>query len=256
MRKPFVAGNWKMNLDGAAARPLVEGLAEACDGVAVEVGVFPPFPLLERVARWAEGSSLIVGAQDCHDQASGAYTGEVSAAMVGDAGGTHVILGHSERRQQFHEDEPLLARKLRAALEHGLAPILCVGESLEQRDGGRTLDVCRGQLEGGLEPFSADDLSTLTVAYEPVWAIGTGRTATPDQAVEVHRALRETLAGRFGKPFADAVRIQYGGSVKADNAASLLGEAEIDGALVGGASLKLDAFLPIVRAGESLRSDP
>ena len=247
MRKPFIAGNWKMHLDEATARPLVDGLAEAC-GDGADVGVFPPFTLLERVARWAEGSGLIVGAQDCHAETSGAFTGEVAAAMVKDAGGTHVILGHSERRRDFGEDEALLATKLRAALDAGLAPILCVGEVLAERDEGRTLDVVSAQVDGVLEPFSAADLGALTIAYEPVWAIGTGRVATPEQAVEVHRAIRARLAARFSNEFAEAVRIQYGGSVKPDNAATLLGEAEIDGALVGGASLKLDAFLPIVRA--------
>jgi len=247
MRKPFIAGNWKMYLDEASARPLVEGLAEACPEAA-DVGVFPPFTLLERVARWAEGSSLLVGAQDCHAEAEGAFTGEIAAGMIRDAGGTHVILGHSERRRDFGEKETLLAAKLRGALGAGLAPILCVGELLAERDEGRTIDVVAAQVDGALEAFSAEELAALTIAYEPVWAIGTGRVATPEQAVEVHRAIRERLASRFTESFAAAVRIQYGGSVKPDNAATLLGEAEIDGALVGGASLKLDAFLPIIRA--------
>ncbi len=252
MRTPFVAGNWKMNLDSGLARSLVEGLASAVPaGIAVRVGVFPPFTLLAQVARQAEGSGLIVGAQNCHAETRGAYTGEISAAMVKDAGATHVILGHSERRRDFGEDEPLLRRKLEAALGTGLAPILCVGERLEERDAGQTLDVVNGQVRGALGGFAADDLARLVVAYEPVWAIGTGRTATPAQAVEVHRAIRATAAQLCGASFAARLCIQYGGSVTPDNAESLLGEEEIDGALVGGASLKLEPFLEIVRAAKA-----
>ncbi|MFH0945740.1 MAG: triose-phosphate isomerase [Planctomycetota bacterium] len=253
MRRSFVAGNWKMNLDRGLAKSLVAGLRDALEALAGQgdVGLFPPFTLLSDVARAAEGSGMIVGAQNCHHEKGGAYTGEVSAAMVKDAGGTHVILGHSERRQYYGEDEELLAKKLRAALAQGLHPILCVGEQLSERDQGRTLDVVRNQVQGALAGFSAADLSTLTLAYEPVWAIGTGRTATPDQAVEVHAALRGLITELFDGGFASRLRIQYGGSVNADNATTLMGEVEIDGALVGGASLKLDSFLAICKAARA-----
>ena len=249
MRTPFIAGNWKMNLDRARAAELVEGVAAGRTGLPPsEIGLFPPFTMLAEVARLAEGKGIAVGAQDCHPEDSGAYTGEVSAPMIVDAGATHVILGHSERRRDFGEAEELLARKLAAALRHGLRPILCVGETLEERDGDRTLDVVLGQVKGALASFSATDLEHVTVAYEPVWAIGTGRNATPAQAVEVHAAIRGCLGELLGDAFAAATRIQYGGSVKPDNAASLLGEADIDGALVGGASLDTDSFLGIARA--------
>ncbi|MFH1264783.1 MAG: triose-phosphate isomerase [Planctomycetota bacterium] len=250
MRTRFIAGNWKMNLDGCTARVFAEGLANACRSIegGCDVGVFPSFTLLKEVAKTAAGTPLIVGAQDCHQEPAGAYTGEVSAAMAREAGASHVILGHSERRRDFGEDESLLNRKLHAALGAELRPILCVGERLEERDQGRTLQVVRRQVEGALEGFSADQLSTLTIAYEPVWAIGTGRTATPEQAVAVHRAIRDWTAERFGPEFAGRLRIQYGGSVDAKNAARLLSEEEIDGALVGGASLNLESFLAIVKA--------
>lgn len=255
MRGKFIAGNWKMNLDQGLARSLVSGLGSALESVAgkgVQVGVFPPFTLLAGVARQAAGESagsgLIVGAQDCHAEEKGAYTGEISAAHVRDAGATHVILGHSERRQYFAEDEALLGRKLRAALGQGLKPILCVGEQLKDRDAGRALEVVEAQVRGALAGLSADQLSDLTLAYEPVWAIGTGRTATPEQAVEVHAAIRACVAELLGEPFAARLCIQYGGSVNQDNASTLLGEEEIDGALVGGASLKLEPFLAIVKA--------
>jgi len=255
MRTPFIAGNWKMNLDRASARALVEGLvARASEFGAVDIGVFPPFPLLREVVELASGSIVVVGAQDCHPEASGAFTGEVSAAMIRDAGATHVILGHSERREHFGEDERLLQRKLRAALDHGLHPILCVGERLPERDAGKALSVVREQVRGCLDGFSAEDLAHLTVAYEPVWAIGTGRTATPAQAVEVHQAIRAAVAEQISDAFASGLRIQYGGSVKPQNAADLLNEAEIDGALVGGAALDLSSFAGILQAAHFERT--
>lgn len=249
MRTPFIAGNWKMNLDRARARVMVEGCVTSRGGLPdCEIGLFPPFTMLAEVAAAARGRDLWIGAQNCHAEAAGAYTGEVSAAMIADAGATHVILGHSERRRDFGEDEPLLAKKLAAALHHSLTPILCVGETLAQRDAGLTEAVVIAQVGGALGSFAAADLTGLIVAYEPVWAIGTGRNATPAQAVEVHRAIRGCVQERFGDSFATGLRILYGGSVKADNAGSLLGEPEIDGALVGGASLDLDSFLAIARS--------
>lgn len=241
-----------MNLDPPRARALVQGLAAAkalFEGV--QVGVFPPFTLIHDAVAAAAGAPLAVGAQNCHHEPSGAYTGEVSAAQVRATGATHVLVGHSERRRDYGEAEPLLQQKLRAALAAGLAPVLCVGERLEERDTGRTLDVVGRQLDGALAGFTAAELAALVVAYEPVWAIGTGRNATPAQAVEVHRFVRGRLAERFAPGFAGAARILYGGSVTKDNASALLAEDEIDGALVGGASLALDSFLSIARAARA-----
>ena len=250
MRTTFVAGNWKMNLDKNLARSLVAGLKAAVGTLEGpgQVGLFPPFTLLQDVAREVKGSGIVVGGQNCHQQASGAYTGEVSAGLLRDAGATHVILGHSERRRDFGETDELVAAKLAAALAAGLRPILCVGEQLEDRDQGRTLEVVGRQLAGALAGFTAEELAGLTRAYEPVWAIGTGRTATQDQAVEVHAALRRQVAGMLGGDFAANLCIQYGGSVTPKNAADLMGAEEIDGALVGGASLELHSFLAICDA--------
>lgn len=249
MRTPLVAGNWKMHLDGARAERLVRGLLDVVTDGPPQVAVFPSFPLLERVARWAEGSRLIVGAQNCHWEREGAFTGEVSAQQVADAGGTMVLLGHSERRRDFGEDEAMLRRKIERALEAGLAPVLCVGERLEEREAGRTLEVVGGQLEGALEGFGTRDLEgRLVVAYEPVWAIGTGRNATPEQAAEVHAFVRGVLGRKFGAGFAEQTRVLYGGSVKPDNARTLFAEEAIDGGLVGGASLVLEDFVEIVKA--------
>lgn len=249
MRTPFVAGNWKMNLDGARSAALVDAIrSAAADTRAVEVGVFPPFPYLADVVRRCAGSSLRVGAQNCHAQSSGAFTGEVAPPMLKDVGATHVILGHSERRQFCGEDDAQIRAKLAAALAHGLVPIVCIGETLAERQAQRTLDVIRRQLDGALAGFDAKQLAPLVLAYEPVWAIGTGLNATPAQAVEVHRFIRGACVERFGAAFGAALRIQYGGSVKPENAAELLREDEIDGALVGGASLDPRSFLSIVQA--------
>ncbi len=249
MRTAYIAGNWKMNLDSRSAATLVDGLTSALQSLpGRDVGVFPPLTMVREVAERARGTSLRVGAQNCHQSAKGAFTGEVSAMQVKDAGATSVILGHSERRRDFGEDEALLAKKLAAALAVGLKPLLCVGERLEERDAGRTFDVVARQTLGALEPFSAGQLADLTIAYEPVWAIGTGRNATPAQAAEVHAHLRGVLANRFDASFAARTRILYGGSVTPDNAAALLSANDVDGALVGGASLDLQSFLAIVKA--------
>lgn len=238
-----------MNLDGARAAALVDAVRLATTSDArVEVGVFPPFPYLADVARRCAGSRVRVGAQNCHAQNSGAFTGEVAAPMVKDVGATHVILGHSERRQFCGEDDAQVRAKLVAALEHGLVPIVCIGETLAQRQAQQTLDVIRRQVDGALAGFTASQLAPLVIAYEPVWAIGTGLNATPAQAVEVHRFIRGLCAERFGAEFAATLRIQYGGSVKPENAAELMREDEIDGALVGGASLDPRSFLSIVQA--------
>lgn len=254
MRNSLIAGNWKMNLDFARARTLVDGLVaalgRASSNLTCELAIFPPYPYLSLAverSRAADGK-LAVGAQNCHAEDAGAFTGEVSPAMLADVGCSHVILGHSERRRDFAERDEQIAKRVLAALKHGLLPIVCIGETLEQRDGGETLRVVTSQVDGALAPLDVNALSRVVLAYEPVWAIGTGRTATPAQAVEVHAAIRARIRERFGAVAAQHIRILYGGSVTADNAAELLKQVEIDGALVGGASLKLESFLAIAAA--------
>ncbi len=254
MRTSLIAGNWKMNLDAEAASALVEGLVAALPALPkCAIAVYPPFVYLAEVTRAASwsGGRVAVGAQNCHHEDAGAFTGEVSPKMVRDVGATSVLLGHSERRRDFREDDATIARKLRAALRNGLKAVVCVGETLDQRDAGSTLSVVSGQIAGALTGLDPSSMQSVTIAYEPVWAIGTGRNATPAQAVEVHAAIRSRLAELFGTAIANKTRILYGGSVTADNAAALLSEPEIDGALVGGASLKLDTFTRIVRAARA-----
>ena len=252
MRTPYIAGNWKMNLDRRKAFELAEALRNrAGDLSRVDVAVAPAFVYLELVAQTLGKCGITVGSQDVCDRAEGAFTGEVSAAMLVDVGCRFAIVGHSERRHVYGEDDALTNAKLRAALEGGLDVILCVGELLEERDAGRTEAVVRQQLQGGLEGVSPDQMARVTIAYEPVWAIGTGRTASPEQASEVHLYLRGLLEGLYEARVADAVRIQYGGSVKPGNAAELLSAPGVDGALVGGASLTVDDFMGIVDAARA-----
>jgi triosephosphate isomerase len=250
LRKPIIAGNWKMNMLPPQAVALVERLwAELSAYGAVEVVVCPPFidiPVVSDTIRRA-GMSLGLGAQNMHWEESGAFTGEVSPAMLLEFGVSHVIIGHSERRQFFGETDQGVNRKVKAALAHGLVPIMCCGESLKQRDAGETGNVVANQVRRGLFELDAGQVSGLVVAYEPLWAIGTGKAATAGDADEVCGMIRDTLAGDFGIETADAVRIQYGGSVTPDNASELMAAANIDGALVGGASLKPDVFARIVR---------
>jgi triosephosphate isomerase len=250
MRTPFVAGNWKLNKTIGEAVALVTELKNQLGAVkGVLVGVAPPFTALAAVAKRLEGSSIATCAQDCYWETSGAFTGEVSAAMLADAGVTWAIVGHSERRQFFGDTNEGVGKKARAALAGGLGAIVCVGEMLAERDAGRTLDIVDAQLAGGLEGIDATVAAQrLVIAYEPVWAIGTGRTATPAQAQEVHAHIRRRLTERFGAPVAAAIRIQYGGSVKPSNAEALMAEPDIDGALVGGASLEAADFVAIVKA--------
>jgi triosephosphate isomerase len=249
MRRKFVAGNWKMNKtaeEGAAlARELVKSLA---DFGKADAALCPPFTALAAVGAELSGSHLALGAQNMHGEKSGAFTGEISAGMLVAAGCKHVILGHSERRGLFGETDEAVNRKLGAALAAGLAPIVCVGEVLAEREAGRTLEVVSGQVRKSLANLDARDMLRVTLAYEPVWAIGTGRNATPEQAQEVHAAIRGLLAELFGRASAEAVRIQYGGSVNAANAKSILSMPDVDGALVGGASLKAADFAAIVRS--------
>ncbi len=247
MRRPLIAGNWKMNLDRAAALALVdEVVAGAKKFDRVDVVLCPPFVYLSAVAAKIANSSLALGAQDMSDQANGAFTGEISAAMLLDVGCRYVILGHSERRQLFGETDEIVNRKTKAALAAGLTPIVCVGELLDQRESGQTAAVIARQFAGSLAGLSAEQMEKLVIAYEPVWAIGTGKVATPAQAQEVHSDLRKLIATHYNAAIAQRVRIQYGGSVKPSNAAELLSEPDIDGALVGGASLKGADFLGIV----------
>ncbi|MGE5842853.1 MAG: triose-phosphate isomerase [Deltaproteobacteria bacterium] len=253
-RTPLIAGNWKMNLTLAEAVHLVKALVEGIKGLdGVEVLVAPPFTALLRVKEAIGSAPILLAGQNMHWEAQGAFTGEVSAAMLTDAGCTHVILGHSERRALFAETDELIDQKAAAAVKTGLIPIVCIGETLEEREKGLTFQIIERQLSLSLNSFrEGRKLSpTAILAYEPVWAIGTGRTATPDQAQEVHLFIRQWLKALFGEETARAVRVLYGGSVKPDNARDLMTKPDIDGALVGGASLKAGSFLPIVRFSEA-----
>jgi triosephosphate isomerase len=250
-RPPIVAGNWKMHLDRAKARALTAAIADRSgESSAVELVLCPPALYLDAVgtALQAGHSAVALGAQNMFDQPSGAFTGEVAAPMLVDVGCRYVILGHSERRTLFGETDASVNAKTRAALAAGLVPIVCVGETLEQREAGRTGEVVEGQVRGSLAGLSPAELEQVVVAYEPVWAIGTGKVATPQQAQEVHAAIRQLLAALASPATAAKVRIQYGGSVKPDNAADLAACPDIDGALVGGASLDADGFLRIAAA--------
>jgi triosephosphate isomerase len=248
MRKPVIAGNWKMYKtvgDSVAAalalKPLVAN-SNHC-----EVIIAPVFTALKSVANRLEGSNIKIAAQDCAaEENEGAFTGEVAAFMVRDAGCSHVIVGHSERRQLYGESDETVSRKTHAAIAAGLTVIVCVGETLEQRDQGNAQSVVSDQLVGGLSGLTASDLDRIIVAYEPVWAIGTGRTATPEQAQEMHAFIRRVFAERHSPAAADALRVLYGGSVKRDNIAGLMKQGDIDGALVGGASLNAESFAQIV----------
>ncbi|NKB90244.1 MAG: triose-phosphate isomerase [Acidobacteria bacterium] len=248
-RTPLITGNWKMHKTLAATRTLVAELDTAIDGVAgVDAAVAPPFTALETAVSALQGKSIAVGAQNMNEAEEGAFTGEISPVMLTDVGVSFVILGHSERRAIFGEDDELVGRKVRSALAHDLQPYLCCGETREQREANETIAVVRRQLQAGLDGIDAHRAAGIVVAYEPVWAIGTGLTATPEQAQAVHADIRALLAELFGGSTAAAMRIQYGGSVKPGNAAELMSQPDIDGALVGGASLDADSFAGIVRA--------
>jgi triosephosphate isomerase len=249
MRIPLVAGNWKMNMLRASSVELAGALVKNSPKEKVEVAVCPPFVYLDCVCSIVRNTHIKMGSQDVYFESQGAFTGEISCQMLKDVGCEYVILGHSERRHVIGEDDALINKKLKAVAASGLKPILCVGEKLEERDADTTEKVIETQLVGGLSGLSDKELKDLVIAYEPVWAIGTGRNATPDQAQEVHAFIRKWMTGKFGSEFSQNVRIQYGGSVKGDNAISLLSQPDVDGALVGGASLKADEFLKIIEAG-------
>ncbi len=249
MRKKFVAGNWKMFTDAAAARQLASAVAHGLGNeMRVSIAVCPPFPYLSAVAEILKGGVVALGAQNCYHEKEGAFTGEVSPAMLVDVGCRYVILGHSERRQKLGESDAFINRKVHAALAAGLEVILCLGETLEERQSQRTETVLETQLNGSLAGLEAAALRHVVLAYEPVWAIGTGQNATPQQAQDAHAFLRGKIRARFGEETASALPIQYGGSVKPDNAAILFAQPDVDGGLIGGASLNADSFLAIARA--------
>jgi triosephosphate isomerase (TIM) len=247
MRRYILAGNWKMNLDAKASADLVKALIPLVkDSTGVDVVVGPVFTSIPAVVEAAKGANIGVAAQNCYWEDSGAFTGEISVPMIKAAGCQYCIVGHSERRQFFGETDEKINKKIQALYKHGLTPIVCCGELLEEREAGKTTEVVETQLRGCLKGLPADKVKETVLAYEPVWAIGTGKVATPAQAQEVHATIRALLVELYGKEVAEAVRIQYGGSVKADNVKELMGQKDIDGALVGGAALKADSFAAIV----------
>jgi triosephosphate isomerase (TIM) len=246
LRRPLLAGNWKMNLTLAQSVDLARAVKDGAAGASGEVAVFVPYTALTVVAEVLRGSPVRLGAQDVSWEASGAFTGEISTAMLVDAGCSMTLIGHSERRKLYGETDQHVNKKLGAALKAGLVPVVCIGETLDERESQKTWRVLETQIAGGLKGFAPADLSKVVIAYEPVWAIGTGKTATPAQAQEAHLFTRQQLEKLHGKNFASGVRVLYGGSVTAENVDSLMAQPDVDGALVGGASLKKDAFLRIM----------
>ena len=256
MRKLLIAGNWKMNLGLAEAMGLAAGIDEHCVGdMELDVALFPPATYIAKIYETLGDSPIQIGAQNIHTHIDGAFTGEISAKMVLTCGGNMVILGHSERRHIFGEGDDFIASKVNRALSSGLTPVLCIGEKLPDREDGKTEEVLSAQLEGSLEgaqPASPDDL---IIAYEPVWAIGTGRNATPNQAQKAHEFIRSRIAGRFGEDFAGKMRILYGGSMKPSNCEELLSRPDVDGGLIGGASLKSESFCEIISAAAKIQRE-
>ena len=249
MRKHIVAGNWKMNCTFDEADELINGIMEKLENSELpretQLIVCPPFPYLEMTSDYANDSYFMVGAQNVSDQEKGAYTGEVSAEMLESMEIDYCIVGHSERRGYYGETDKIVAAKVDQLLKHGLKPIVCVGEVLEEREAGKQLDVVKRQVEEGLFHLTAEQMKEVVIAYEPVWAIGTGKTATPEQAQEIHHHIRTLLTGKYGKELADEISILYGGSCKPSNAKELFACPDIDGGLIGGASLKADDFVAI-----------
>lgn len=248
MRKPFIAGNWKMNLGLREAENLATELKASLKGIGDrEVALFPTFVSVPALVRLLEDSPIQVGGQNCYHEPDGAFTGEISATILRSTGASRVILGHSERRHVLGESDEIVNLKMKAALAGGLDPILCIGETIEEREGGRTMDVVARQIRAGLAGIDRGTMARITLAYEPVWAIGTGKTATPELAQEVHAGIRALVEELQGRPAAQDMRIQYGGSVKANNVDDLMAMPDIDGALVGGASLDAASFARIVK---------
>jgi len=248
-RRHIIGGNWKMNTDlesGMLLAGAVADFADTCESC--EVAIYPPFLYLQAVDSVIDQSSLLLGAQDIWHEANGAFTGEVSAEMLKDIGVTSVLIGHSERRHVLGESDAIIAKKMDASINGGFQTVLCVGETLEEREAGKTLNVVLGQVKSGLQSSDASMMDSVVIAYEPVWAIGTGKTASPEDAQSVHKEIRECICGLYDEVIANTLRIQYGGSVKPDNAAELFACPDIDGALVGGAALSADSFNAIVAA--------
>jgi len=248
MRKHIVAGNWKMNTTLQEGLELAKAVNEKVSGKDVTVVLCTPFVHLTEVGKTVDKDALYFGAQNCADKESGAYTGEVSVYMIKSTGATHVILGHSERRAYYGETNEILAVKVKLALKAGLIPIFCIGEILEEREAGKHFDVVKTQLNEGLFDLSSDEFSEIVIAYEPVWAIGTGKTASPDQAQEIHKVIRDHIASKYGQGIADNTSILYGGSCKPSNAQELFENPDVDGGLIGGAALNADDFMGIVNA--------
>lgn len=248
-RTPFVGGNWKMNTNAQQTASLINALKDSGASGGVEVAIYPPFVYLRDAARGLEESDISLGAQDCYFESDGAFTGEISTDMLKDCGVSSVLTGHSERRHVLNEPDVLVNKKTRAALEAGLQVVLCIGESLEQRESGKTDAINEHQTRAGLEGVGKEQLGSVVIAYEPVWAIGTGKTATPEDAQDAHAKIRALLAQMYDQQAADAMRIIYGGSMKPANAGELMSMPDIDGGLVGGASLKADDFRAIIDAG-------
>ena len=250
MRKNIVAGNWKMNKTLSEGISFINELKTALAGksLSCDVIIGAPFIHLASIAKEAEGSPVAIAAENCANKAEGAYTGEVSAAMVASTGARYVILGHSERRAYYHEDGAILTEKVRLALDNGLAPIFCIGEVKEEREAAKHFEVVEAQLEEAVFSLSAEDFKKVILAYEPVWAIGTGLTATSAQAQEIHAHIRKLIASKYNAQIAEDCTILYGGSCNASNAKELFGQPDIDGGLIGGASLSVEKFLPIIEA--------
>ncbi len=248
MRRTIIAGNWKMYKTLKEGQELVVALRRDLYKIEnVDIVICPPYTLLAYLSDALETSNITLGAQDCHWQEEGAFTGEISCKMLRDAGCNFVIIGHSERRQYFGETNDSVNKKIKAALKTGLLPIVCVGENLSERENNKTFDVITDHVQNGLKDITAEDMEKIVIAYEPVWAIGTGKTATPEQAEEVHKFIRGLLNKLFGKETTNMIRIQYGGSVKPENITELMKQPDIDGALVGGASLSVESFSTIVK---------
>ena len=250
-RKVIIAGNWKMNKNAAEGKALIDGLKAICSGncccADVDVVVCPPFTTIGAVVEAVKGTPIKVGAQNIHWADNGAFTGEISGDMLKTSGVEYVIIGHSERRQYFGETDATVNSRLKAALKYGLIPIVCIGELLDERESGRTEEVLTRQIRGGFAGITAEEMAKTVVAYEPVWAIGTGKTATPEIAEAAHAHIRREIAAMFDAATAEKVRIQYGGSMKASNARELVAQPDIDGGLIGGAALKADSFADLIR---------
>ena len=248
MRKPIIAGNWKMHKTIAEALEFVNEVKDRVNNDKVEAVICAPFTLLKDLKQATKGTNIKIGAQNMHFEEKGAFTGEISPLMLKELDMDYVVIGHSERRQYFNETDETVNKKVLKALEVGIDPILCVGETLEEREAGNTKDVCKVQVEKALENVSKEDLAKVVIAYEPVWAIGTGKTATSAQAEEMHAFIRKTIADKYGKEVADNTSILYGGSCNPKNADELFCQADVDGGLIGGASLKADDFMAIITA--------